>query len=666
MLVNFWFFNRLEKMSVFEVFYRIRIHFLMLCQSYGVFLSVIKRPNNFQENNILSSISAIENISQYCISADEILLGKFDVFKFKALNLGFPPQWNRDPKTGISAPLIFGKMINYRDEKAVGDIKYLWEPNRHIELVTLAQAWHLSKDLKYAQGCKILLSSWLDQCPYPLGVNWTSSLEHGIRLLNWAVAWQLLGGYSSPLFDGENGQKFQRRWLDAIFQHCHFIAGHFSKYSSGNNHLLGEYMGLFIGALMWPCWAESSGWLKLAMNGFESEALKQNAPDGVNREQALWYHHEVTDMMFLCGLAAKENGLNFSDDYWERIEAMLDFIASVMDISGNVPMIGDSDDGRMVNLSREENFNVYRSLLATGAVLFGRADFAHKAGRLDDKSRWLLGAEAVVRFDDLLVTSPAQDSVKRLFPDGGYCVLGSELNTPNEIRILAKAGPLGYLSIAAHGHADALSFTLSVGGHPILIDPGTFAYHTQQVWRDYFRGTSAHNTIRVDAQDQSVSGGSFMWLKHAKARCLSWESNETHDRWLAEHDGYLRLSDPVRHQRQLMLDKIANRITVTDNLECKHQHMVEMHWHFSETCSVFIDEEHAHIDTPDVSLLLRWPNGLSARLACGEDAPPMGWISKSLDVKIPSKSVVVTGSVVGAWQGMTTIEIINKKRNSVV
>ncbi|MFD2270385.1 heparinase II/III family protein [Undibacterium arcticum] len=127
------------------------------------------------------------------------------------------------------------------------------------------------------------------------------------------------------------------------------MAGHFFLFhSSANNHLLGEYMGLFIGATTWPCWDASSRWRRLAQRGLEREALKQNAPDGVNREQGIWYHHEVADMMLLCGLFGRANGMEFSEAYWERLETMLEFVLSVMDVAGNVPMIGDSDDALMV------------------------------------------------------------------------------------------------------------------------------------------------------------------------------------------------------------------------------------------------------------------------------------------------------------------------------
>ena len=84
--------------------------------------------------------------------------------------------------------------------------------------------------------------------------------------------------------------------------------------------------------------------------------------------------------------------------------------------------------------------------------------------------------------------------------------------------MVADAGALGYRAAATHGHADALSFTFSVGGREFLVDPGTYAYYTQQAWRRYFRGTAAHNALRIDGLDQSVAAlfvaTVAMWARH--------------------------------------------------------------------------------------------------------------------------------------------------------
>lgn len=604
----------------------------------------------------LQEVSCSFEPQVYLEAADRVLAGRFDIFASRNLELGFPPSWNRDPKTGTMAPMCFGKTLNYRDECLVGDIKYLWEPNRHLELVTLAQAWHLSRDDRYATGCRSLLESWFEQCPYPMGPNWVSSLEHAVRLVNWSFAWHLLGGEASPLFKDAEGGAFRRRWLDSIYQHCHFIRGHFSRHSSANNHLLGEYMGLFVAAVTWPLWKETGEWRDLAHRGFQEQILIQNARDGVNLEQGIWYHHEVADMMLICLLVGRANGGDFSSEFMARLESMLEFVSSLMDCGGNVPMIGDSDDAVMVRFYPGE-LNVYRSLLATGAVLFNRGEFKAKAGGFDDKSRWLLGDDAAHTFESL-EPDTASLPVRREFPDGGYSVLGSGFETPDEVRLVADAGPLGYLSIAAHGHADALAFTLSVAGNEILIDPGTYAYHTQKRWRDYFRGTSAHNTLRVDYQDQSVPGGNFLWLRHARARCLSFEQAPDGDHWLAKHDGYTRLKDPVRHEREINYDENQKIIKILDRIKANGSHWIELHWHFSEYCGVEIQDSVVSVRNSGVSIEMGMPDSdWRPELVRGQEEPPLGWISRGFDKKKPAPCVRWAGSVSGSAELCTEIRI---------
>lgn len=600
-----------------------------------------------------------ENRQRYIRRAESVLDGRFNVFSLPRAELGFPPNWHKDPKTGTVAPLDFGKTLNYRDESIVGDIKYLWEPNRHLELVHLAQAWHLSGERRFLDGARVLLESWFEQNPYPLGVNWTSSLEHGIRLINWSFAWHIFGGENSELFTGADGAGLRRKWLGSIYQHCFFIGGHFSKYSSSNNHLIGEYAGLFIAANTWPLWPESARWLEVSQRGLECEALVQNAGDGGNREQAIWYHHEVADMLLLCGLAGRANQTEFSAGYWSRLEAMLEFIASLMDVAGELPMIGDSDDAVIVDLGIERD--VYRSLLATGSVLFARGDFKAKAQGFDDKTRWLLGDDANSEFD-AIATAELQLPVHRAFRETGYYILGDAFETADEIRLVADAGALGYLSIAAHGHADALALNLSVGGHEVLVDPGTFSYHTQQVWRDYFKGTSAHNTVRVDRLDQSTSGGNFLWLKHASAECLEFKPGASEDLWLAQHDGYAGLPDPVTHRREIRFDKSRRAFHVTDSLLCSDRHEVELHWHCSEHSTVCVEDKLVRIETGDVIVEISMP-GLPWQVEVieGQLEPPLGWISRRFDSKVQSPTIRWRGAIDGATHLETLIKISRTK-----
>lgn len=649
-----WALRRLAAMDRREVAYRIRQSVHVRLESAGVGIARVPEPRPATSRSWSSRLPTGLGAVPYLQAAERILEGRFDVFALNDLTLGFPPRWNRDPKTGTEAPRMFGKRLDYRDEKRVGDIKYLWEPNRHLELVALAQAWHLSGDPKFAQGCRVLLQSWFEQCPYLLGPNWTSSLEHGVRLMNWSFAWRLLGGEHSPLFETEEGREFRRSWLTSIYQHAHFIRGHLSRFSSANNHILGELAGLYLAGCTWPFWPDLVKWKVDARVEFEREALLQNHGDGVNREQATWYHHEVADMMLIAGLFNRNDDVAFQPAYWDRLQNMLEFISALMNAAGEVPMIGDADDAVMVHLVPSPRKAVYRSLLATGAVLFNRTDFGCKAGSLDDKTLWLLGDEARNSFASLTQQSSAANG-RADFPEGGYYILGEAHGTPEEVHMVADVGPLGYLAIAAHGHADALSCVLSVGGEAMLIDPGTFAYHTQKKWRDYFRGTSAHNTLRVDGLDQSVAGGNFLWTRHANTRVLERRSDAAIDLLRGEHDGYCRLTDPVTVSREWAYRRGARTLEITDQLICKGTHEVEIFWHVDPACQVEFGSMEATIRSDSHRLVLRWPEDLEARLVRGREKPPLGWISRRFDYKEPCQTLVVAGLVGGGWTGVTRI-----------
>ena len=583
----------------------------------------------------------------YLAAAERIAGGTLDIFGASCAGEA-PPRWNRDPKTGIEAPLSFGKRLNYRDRRRVGEIKYLWELNRHLHLVTLAQAHALSGDTKYLEVLKLHVESWISACPKGRGPNWCSALEAAIRLINWSIAWQLAGGAHAVLFTGSAGGRFRERWLASIYEHVRFVRGYLSRHSSANNHLIGEAAGLFIAGLTWPCWPEVRRAQAVARRILEREALLQNSADGVNLEQAVCYQQFVLDFLLLSLLAGESAGEPLSDDYRARIAAMLAFLASIMDASGAVPMIGDGDDAAVTRLAPGAGFCPYRSLLASGAVLFEDGALRLKAGQLDDKTRWLFGARAEEAFARLR-GRPVVLPPRRSFPGGGYYVLGCDFERASEMRVVADAGPIGYGTLAAHGHADALSFTLSIGGLPFLIDPGTYRYHGGGVWRAYFRGTSAHNTVAVDGLDQSEQGGDFLWLRKARAGCtaaLFSDAVETLSGW---HEGYLRLADPVLHRRRLILKKRTRCLDVEDELVMSGEHDVEIFLHCAPECIVEPVSGGFAIRRGPWALLVQLPvhPAGAARLYSGSTQPLCGWVSRHYDQREPAPTIVWRARLAG-------------------
>lgn len=641
-----WYYRRLKSMSAQEVVYRLRNLLMFRLEKSGYFtVPTPPTPNTSRRGAKWAAAPSCLDGGPYQKQAQRIADGVMDIFALKKAELGNPPEWNRDPRKGVLAPLTYGKSMDYRDESLVGDIKYLWEPNRHLQFVRLAQAFALTDDVKYLEVLRELLLSWFDQCPYLIGPNWVSSLELGIRLINWSLVWQYVGGLSSVLFHGPEGEVLKKKWLESIYQHVHFVNSHYSRFSSANNHLIGEAAGVVVATKTWPYWDAFSSFGERAVTILEEEMVKQNYSDGVNCEQAVSYQQFVLDFALSAGLACKSAGMPLSTRFWERMERMMEYLAALVDFGGNVPMFGDADDGYAVDLSPEEDFCPYRSLLATGAILFNRGDFRSIAGMLDHKTLWLTGDEGIESFSQL------EQKLERhtgSFTEGGYYIVGDALGTAEEIKGIIDCGPVGYLSIAAHGHADALSFYLSAGGRELLVDPGTYAYHTKQKWRDYFRGTAAHNTVRVDGVDQSVIGGNFMWLEKAHSELLEFSANANRTVFRGCHDGYGRLADPVKHERAIEFEPDFGRFRILDTLYCSGKHQVERFWHCHEDCEIHRDGDWVIIDNGKSRLRLKSVGTkCNLEIVRGNETPPGGWVSRHFDVKKPSYTVVMTDSIEG-------------------
>ena len=238
-------------------------------------------------------------------------------------------------------------------------------------------------------------------------------------------------------------------------------------------------------------------------------------------------------------------------------------------------------------------------------------------------------------------------------------ILGDDFETRTEIRIVADAGPIGYREIAAHGHADALAFTLSLGGEEFLVDPGTYAYHTQPEWRAYFRGTAAHNTVRIDGLDQSQQGGNFMWLRKARAQASAWASTGEQDFLEAWHDGYMALADPVMHRRRLLLDKRNRRLVVEDYLEMRGPHDVEIFLHGAPETHATPVPNGVRLVRGAKSITVRWPDleDGHAEILYGRTDPIGGWVSRRFDRREPAPTLAWRARLAGDRVLRTVVEL---------
>ena len=454
------------------------------------------------------------------------------------------PDWFFDPVTGRRAPQFdYCFKVNHRSEDVTGNVKQIWELSRMHHLTVLAAAFSLSGDERYAERAASHLRSWWAQNPFLSGVHWTSGIEAGLRLITWVWVRRLLDGWdgAADLFERNEVARAQIWW------HQHYLASFRSRGSSANNHVIAEAAGLLVAALAFDWFAESSRWAEEAARVLEHELKSNTFPSGVNREMAFDYHGFVAELVVVAAAEASWAGRPLSDDLWELLYRMFDVVAATVDVKLRAPRQGDGDNGTALVLDPPTTER-WSGLLAIGEALF-------------DAPEWWPTVEPTVTSTLLASmagrrhTAACPDGRPSHYADAGLTLLRSSPSDGEEIWCRCDAGPHGFLSIAAHAHADALAVEVRYDGTDVLADPGTYCYHGEPRWRSYFRSTLAHNTIEVGGQDQSSSGGPFLWTRHARSRLIELETDADGEvaAWSAEHDGYRALTPPLRHRRSVRL-----------------------------------------------------------------------------------------------------------------
>jgi hypothetical protein len=556
--------------------------------------------------------------------------------------LEFEFDWHRDYRYGRRVEPRFAGAMNIRDTAVVGDIKYVWEPSRHQHLSALAFAANADENGDYIVRS---IKSWLDSNPYLYGVHWTSSLELAERLVSWALLYPRIADHVA------RDEAFRGRWLNSIYHHLDRISRHLSLYSSANNHLVGELVGLFVGASCFDFWPECEGWQRRAQQLLEREIRLQVGEDGVNREQALSYHVFVMELLLLAFMVGRKAKRPFGQGYADRLRGMAGFLDTIATASGDLPWYGDSDDARGFVLAQGESG--LQVVMQLAGLLFSEPQWL-RFRKTPTAAALALIPDLLSNLDRVAVQTPAK--ARELFPDAGLACLRSN---DESVRLLMDFGPLGFTSIAAHGHADALSLWLAIGDEYFLVDAGTYAYHSHAEWRSYFRSTAAHNTACVDGENQSEMAGRFLWRAKAQARLLRFEKNSGQVTVTAEHDGYARLQDPVAHRRSVQFDCGSGSLNLEDSFECAGRHRVELFFHMHEDTEVLsVGDGETQVNWRGRRIVFSSPDG-NARweVLRGAENPKLGWRSRRFNQKHPIATLRIRAEINGSSTIRTHVRI---------
>jgi hypothetical protein len=502
--------------------------------------------------------------------AEQICQHRFDLLGYEDLDYGKQIDWHLDQVHGKRAPRKPWFKVQYLDFAEVGDSKITWELNRHQHFVTLAKAYRLSGEEKFAVELFRQWDHWHRENPYPIGINWASSLEVAFRGLSWLWTYFLLSG--SPA----TSDQFRSQWLQALGVSARHMENHLSTYFSPNTHLLGEGVALFFIGTLCPELQAAPRWRQRGWAIVQQEAQRQVQADGFHFEQSTYYHVYALDFFLHTLILASRNEVPTPPEFEQIVGKMLETLC-ILGRNGPVPSLGDDDGGRLFDAGRNRGEHLLDPL-ATGAVLFGRGDFKFVSGGLREETLWLLGEQGVEEFERLPEAKPVQGSIA-LQASGLYVMTDAD----GDRQLVIDAGPQG-AQTAGHGHADALSVAANYRGRPLLIDPGTFEYVGNVSERNRFRGTPAHNTLSVDGRTQAEPKGPFAWAQLPHVAAEVWMNGRTFDLLVGSHDGYTQLTMPVLHRRWVFSLK-SHFWLIRDLALGTGKHRLDFHWHIAPTLS---------------------------------------------------------------------------------
>ncbi|MBX6385680.1 MAG: alginate lyase family protein, partial [Microbispora sp.] len=441
--------------------------------------------------------------------ADEAVRGEVTLLGVERAQVGAEPTFRLDLYSGAEWPLE--RSHGLRLARGDGsDVRTVWEQSRSYEIIALARAYWASGRAEYRDAFARRTASWIAHNPVGRGPNWASPMDAAIRAANWALG--------VVLFAGADGLEpvFWQRMLANLYLTGLYLERHLEWHPRyRGNHFVANGVGLvYLGSLFRGCGGDR--WLRAGARILAEEIEYQVGPDGVSFEASLAYHRLVTELFAYGGLLVRLNlPARWTPTYEERLRRMYRFIATYLPDSGEAPMIGDADDGRLHAVSA-------RGLL--------------------EPRRHALGLPDEFWPTDRFPRSTA-------FASGGFYVLRRGAD-----HVVVRCGPVGLLGAGSHDHNDQLGFEMVLGGRRVVSDSGTYAYTRDLGARYAFRSTAAHSVVQVGGEEQNPITATRPWrvlADRTRAECVAWSGAEDVPCFEGVHGGYAHRASGAMCRRRI-------------------------------------------------------------------------------------------------------------------
>lgn len=183
-------------------------------------------------------------------------------------------------------------------------------------------------------------------------------------------------------------------------------------------------------------------------------------------------------------------------------------------------------------------------------------------------------------------TDPVRYAASEL-PAGQFALVDSGYygaRTEDGHYVVCDAGPIGPNYQPGHGHADLLSFELSLRGARVVVDSGVSTYEACAM-RAYCRSTRAHNTVEIEGQNQVEVWASFRVGRRCAPREVDWNELPDGFRLSARHDGYRHLTGRPTHARSFRWHA-SGKLDIADNVDSRRSVRSVARVHFHPDCRI--------------------------------------------------------------------------------
>jgi hypothetical protein len=581
----------------------------------------------------------------------DVIEGQIQLFGWKTVSVSIPKlEFYDDSLKNENGDSSLYWDINYyhSSDNPNVDVKWLWELQRFQFLLWLGAAWKLTKNIKFSDAAREILDAWMSDLEYPFGVQWSSNLEVGLRLLSISRCHILC--MDSPAWDSYFKSKLIM-WQFLIALH---VKKEMTLHHPVGNHPLGEASALLWFSLLTPNLATSNSWKKQAYTAINRIIPKLIFSDGVYAEQSTSYLKFVLEFMFPDILLNSSTDCGFSALTMERIKASLRFIGRLSDQGKQIPMIGDADSGSAVGW-RLNNYWDFSWLLATGATLLNLPELTIGINELPVEAYLNIGRKNLDWFNSLKhkSTKCLSASNKKTFDHADFRFGGYHVSSDSYFRLIFDCGPLGIYPGFGHGHADALSVSLSLRNEPLIVDTGTMHYNAEAIVRSFFRNTQSHNTLLVNGKSQAETLDTFKWKSNYH---IYWI--ETLDQGEYRVFSGILQTDSYVHKRTIIHFRDSGFI-IKDRVESDRMKSVESFFHFSPDAQILERSKNkfnAVIDHEVIEIVFLGTQPFCAQVIKGSKDPLMGWYSENYGEMLPINSIKYCGRGIGDLEFQTVIK----------